>query len=73
MGVAIRKTRVSRRNKLKRRQIAKGCWNSEWGGVRWTNETKIEVFGNKKQREVRCGHKDGLAGKYLILPVKYGG
>ena len=55
---------LSRPNKLKLLQFDKCYWDFYWGRVLWSDETKLEVFGNKHQRWVGCGHKDSHAEKY---------
>ena len=46
---------------------------NKWDRVIWSDETKIELFGNKHQRWVWSRQKDSHTEKHLIPNVKYGG
>src|SRR4029434_7754176 len=50
--VARKKPLLSINNKLKDLQFAKCYWDFQWDRVIWSDETKIELFGNKHQRWV---------------------
>src|SRR4029434_7243158 len=65
--VASKKTLLSINNKL---TFAKCYWDFLWDRVIWSDETKIEVFGNKHQRWVWCRQKDSHTEKHLIPTVK---
>src|SRR4029434_7924777 len=71
--VVRKKPLLSINNKLKRLQFAKCYWDFQWDLVIWSDETKIEIFGNKHQRWVWRRQKDSHTEKHLIPTVKYGG
>ena len=71
--VARKKPLLSINNKLKRLQFAKCYSDFQWDWVVWSDETKIELFGNKPQRWVWRRQKDSHTEKHRIPIVKYGG
>ena len=70
---ARRKPFLTRNHKRKRLEFAKRYWGFNWDRVLWSDETKIELFGNKHSKWVWRTTKDAHAEKHLIPTVKYGG
>ncbi len=71
--VSRKKPLLSSKNKLKHLQFARLYWNFKWDRVLWSDETKIELFGNKHQRWVWRTQRGSHMEKYLMPTVKYGG
>src|SRR4029434_11053563 len=71
--VARKKPLLSINNKLQRLQFVKCKSDFQWDRVKWSDETKIKLFGNKHQKWVWRRQKDSHTEKHLILSVKYGG
>src|SRR4029434_9901420 len=69
LRVARKKPLLSINNKLKRLQFAKCYWDFQWDRVIWSDETKIELFGNKHQRWVWRRQKVSHTEKHLIPTV----
>lgn len=68
-----RKPFLTHKHKCKRLEFAKWYWGFNWDRVLWSDETKIELFGNKHSKWIWRATKDAHAEKYLIPIVKYGG
>src|SRR4029434_10968162 len=66
LRVARKKPLLSINNNLKRLQVAKCNWDFQWDRVIWSDESKIELFGNKHQRWVLRRRKDSHTEKHLI-------
>ena len=71
--VTIKKYLLSSNNQLKCLRFAKRYRNFQSDRILWSDETKIELFGNTPERWVWCRQKDSHAEKYLSPTVKYGG
>ncbi len=71
--VSRKKPLLSSKNKLKHLQFARLYWNFKWDRVLWSDETKIELFGNKHQRWVWRTQRGSHMEKYLMPTVKYRG
>lgn len=70
---ARKKPFLTNTDKRKRLEFAKRHWDFIWDRVLWSDETKIELFGNKHSKWIWCKTKDVYAEKYLMPTVKYGG
>uniref|UniRef100_A0AAR2LDN2 Tc1-like transposase DDE domain-containing protein n=1 Tax=Pygocentrus nattereri TaxID=42514 RepID=A0AAR2LDN2_PYGNA len=70
---ARKKTFLTHNHKRKRLEFAKQYWDFNWDRVLWSDETKIELFGNKCCKWVWRNTRAEYAEKHLMPTVKYGG
>ena len=73
--VAIRKPYLRKGNRQKRFrwvQFHKNWTMDEWKQVLWTDESKFEVFGNKRRVYVRRSAKEKMLNQCLVPTVKHG-
>ncbi|KAK3515377.1 hypothetical protein QTP70_018730, partial [Hemibagrus guttatus] len=70
---ARKKPFLTYNHKCKRLEFAKQYWDFNWDRVLWSDETQIELFGNKHSKWVWCKTKDEYAEKHLMPTVKYSG
>lgn len=54
---ARRKPFLTHNHKSKRLDFAKQYWDFNWDRVPWSDETKIELFGNKHDKWVWCNKR----------------
>lgn len=74
--VAVRKPLLRKVNRQKRLQWAKNHqhWTrEEWKQVLWTDESKFEVFGNKRRVYVRRSKEEKMLTQCIVPTVKHGG
>lgn len=58
------KPSLSSDHKCKHLEFAKHYWNFDWNQVLWSDETEIELFGNKHPRRVWRKKKNGYTEEF---------
>lgn len=74
--VAVRKPLLKPQNRRKRLEWAKKYQNftiEDWKKVLWTDESKFEIFGNKRRVYVRRSVKEKMMPKCVVPTIKFGG
>ncbi|KAI4904473.1 hypothetical protein NFI96_015124 [Prochilodus magdalenae] len=64
---------LTHNHKRKRLEFAKRYWDFNWDHVLWSDETKIELFGNICSKWVWRNSRAEYAEKHLMPTVKYRG
>lgn len=75
-SLASKRPFISKRNKLKRLEFAKkyaGMSVAFWKRVLWSDESKFEMFGQKRRSRVWRRSGDALKEPYIQKTVKHGG
>ena len=73
--VVIRKPYLRKDNQQKRfrwAQFHKNWMMDEWKQVLWTNESKFEVFGNKRRAYIRRSAEEKMLTQCQVPTVKHG-
>lgn len=74
--LASKRPFINKRNQRKRLEFAKkyaGMTVDFWKRVLWTDESKFELFGQKRRSRVWRGSGDALKEPYIQKTVKHGG
>ena len=74
--MAVKKPRLTTVHKQKRLVWAKEHKNwtvEEWNRVLWSDESKFEIFGNKRRSFVRRRVRERMLEQYTMQTIKHGG